>query len=208
MSELKRLAAMSVQQREEDIISFEKLAEGGFNRSFLVTMRNSLRLVARVPYPVTKPKFLVIASEVATMDFLHSHGIPVPKIFGYSAAMDNPAGTEYIFMEYVQGTNLGDIWFTLTAKKRAKIVTSLVQLESRLFNLSLPAAGSVYYSDDLPGQTYRINFPSRDSTNDSRLCIGPDTSLGLWYGKRHELSVDRGPCKCYLIRFPTKNDRS
>jgi hypothetical protein len=187
---------MSVQQREGDITDFEKLAEGGFDRSFLVTIRNSFRLVARVPYPATKPKLLVIASEVATIDFLRPHGIPVPKIFRYSAAMDNPAGTEYIFMEYVQGTNLGDIWFALTAKERAKILTSLVQLESRLFNLSLPAAGSVYYSDDLLGRTYRINFLSRDSTNDSRFCIGPDTSLGLWYGKRHELPVDRGPCKC------------
>ncbi|KAJ6018553.1 hypothetical protein N7499_003252 [Penicillium canescens] len=61
-----------------DITGFGNPAEGGFNRSFLVAMRNGLKLVARIPYPVKKPKFLVIASEVATMDFLRSHGIPMP----------------------------------------------------------------------------------------------------------------------------------
>ncbi|KAK2879399.1 hypothetical protein FQN49_000917 [Arthroderma sp. PD_2] len=210
VSELKHLAALSVQQRGEDVACFEKLAEGGFNRSFLVTMRNGFRIVARVPYPVTEPKSLVIASEVATMDFLRSRGIPVPKIFGYSAVTDNPAGTEYIFMEFAQGKSLGDIWFTLTAKERAKTVASLVGLESRLFTLHLPAAGSIYYSNDLPDQTCRIPFPSQFSTDDSRFCIGPDTSLGSWYGKRAQLSVDRGPSAlaagakkeiAYLTRF-------
>jgi aminoglycoside phosphotransferase (APT) family kinase protein len=107
--ELKRLAALSVQQREDDVTGFVKLAEGGFNRCFLVTMRNGIKVVARIPYPVTEPKSLVIASEVATMDFLRSHGIPVPRIFGYSTTESNSAGTESIFMEFVRGTNLGDI---------------------------------------------------------------------------------------------------
>lgn len=55
--------------------------------------------------------------------FLRSHGIPVPKIYGYSAVADNPAGTEYIFMELVQGQNLGDIWFTLSEQERITLVT-------------------------------------------------------------------------------------
>jgi aminoglycoside phosphotransferase (APT) family kinase protein len=48
-------------------------------------------------------------SEVATMNFLRSHGIPVPKVFGYSPVPDNAADTEYIFMEFVQGHNVSDI---------------------------------------------------------------------------------------------------
>ncbi|KAJ5389122.1 uncharacterized protein N7496_000190 [Penicillium cataractarum] len=80
--ELKRLAALAVHQKEDDIVSFEKLAEGGFNRTFLITMRDRFQLFARIPYPVTEPKFLVVASEVASLDFLRSHGIPVPKVFG------------------------------------------------------------------------------------------------------------------------------
>ncbi|PYI03534.1 hypothetical protein BO78DRAFT_432018 [Aspergillus sclerotiicarbonarius CBS 121057] len=192
ISELKRLAARAVRQKEEDVVGFEKLAEGGFNRSFLVTMRGSFRFVARVPYPITQPKPLVIASEVATMDFLRSHDIPVPKIYGYSATQDNPAETEYIFMEFVQGKNLGDIWFNLSARQRAKIVTKLVQLESRFFALTFPASGSLYYSSDLP-EGDQVILPSQFPTEKARFCIGPDTSLGLWYGKRLNLPVERGP---------------
>ncbi|PWY89730.1 kinase-like protein [Aspergillus heteromorphus CBS 117.55] len=192
--ELKRLAASSICQKEEDVLGFEKLAEGGFNRSFLVTMRDNFRFVARIPYPVTQPKPLVIASEVATMDFLRSHGIPVPKVYGYSASADNPAGTEYIFMELIQGQNLGDIWFDLSERQRYKLIAQLVQLESRLFALRFPASGSLYYCSDLP-ESNRVIIPNSSSlsTNEGRFCIGPDTSLGLWYGRRLNLPVERGP---------------
>lgn len=106
--ELKRLAAASVNRTPEDVSLFEKLAEGGFNRMFLVTMCDGLQLVARIPYPVTEPKYLAVASELATMEFLRAHGIPVPRVYSYSATTENNAGTEYIVMERVRGTNLGD----------------------------------------------------------------------------------------------------
>lgn len=195
VSELKRLAAQALQQNEDNVTGFEKLAEGGFNRSFLITMRDGFRFVARIPYPVTEPKSLVVASEVATMDFLRAHGIPVPKVFGYSASANNPAGTEYIFMELVQGKNLGDVWYALSERERRKMVTNFVKLEARLFGLRFPASGSLYYCDDLPDRDRPIITPS-PGTSTRRFCIGPDTSLGLWYGKRLNLSVERGPCKC------------
>ncbi|KAL2859469.1 kinase-like domain-containing protein [Aspergillus pseudodeflectus] len=191
--ELKRLAAQSVQHREEDVVDLVKLAEGGFNRSFLITLQNGRQLVARIPYPVTEPKALMIASEVATMDFVRSHGIPVPKIFDYSVTEDNAAGTEYIFMEYVQDINLGHIWFTLTWKQREKIVTSLVELESRLFALQFPASGSLFYSRDLADDIPRVPLQQQDPDTGKDFCIGPDMSLGMWYGRRLGLSVDRGP---------------
>ncbi|KAJ5562716.1 hypothetical protein N7535_002839 [Penicillium sp. DV-2018c] len=191
--QLKRLAALAVQQKEDDVAGFEKLAEGGFNRSFKVTMRNGFQFVARIPYPATEPKSLVVASEVATIDFLRSHGIPVPEIFGYSAVADNPAGTEYIFMELVQGQNLGDIWYTLSEQERITLVTKLVELESRLFALRFQASGSLYYYDDLPTHEDPVIVPNPRLGSTRRFCIGPDTSLALWYGRRLDLSVERGP---------------
>lgn len=109
MPEFKRLAAASVYRTVQDVAQFEKLGEGGFNRTYQITMRDSFQLVGRAPYPVTEPKHLVIASEVATLDFLRTNDIPVFKIYDYSATSDNPAGTEYIFMELVRGTQLGII---------------------------------------------------------------------------------------------------
>ncbi|KAL1598080.1 hypothetical protein SLS59_007090 [Nothophoma quercina] len=87
------------------------------------------------------------------MDLLRMHGIPVPKIYSYSATSENPAGTEYIFMELVRGTNLGDIWFSLPEKARITVVTRLVELESRLFALPFSASGSLYYTKDLDDET-------------------------------------------------------
>lgn len=191
--EFKRLAALSVNQKAEDVVSFEKLAEGGFNRTFLVTMRDGFQFVGRIPYPVTEPKHLVVASEVATIDFLRSHNIPVPKIYSYSTTSENPTGTEYIFMELVPGTNLGDIWYDLPEKARIRMITNLVKLESRLFDLQFPASGSLYYAKDLKPEYDKVDISSGEAGADGRFCIGPDTSLHLWYGKRQDLQVDRGP---------------
>jgi hypothetical protein len=153
-------------------------------------MRDGFQFVARVPYPLTEPKSLVFASEVATLDFLRSHGIPVPKVFGYCPTPENASGTEYIFMEFVQGHHLGDKWFTLSEQERRTLVTNLVRLESRLFDLEFPASGSLYYCDDLPDHYSRVIIPSTGTAR--QLCMGPDLSITLWHGRRLELSVDRG----------------
>ena len=69
------------------------------------------------------------------MEYLRSHGIPVPEVYGNSASADNPAGTEYIFMELVRGRSLGDAWFNLPPEQRTEIVTEIVEIKSRLFAL-------------------------------------------------------------------------
>ncbi|UPX15252.1 uncharacterized protein EKO05_0005707 [Ascochyta rabiei] len=193
VSELKHLAALAVNKSPGDVARFEKLGEGGFNRTFLITMYDGFQLVGRIPYPATEPKHLVIASEVATMDLLRMHGIPVPKIYSYSATSENPAGTEYIFMELVRGTNLGDIWFSLPEKARITVVTRLVELESRLFALPFSASGSLYYTKDLDDETRKAEVFTTSTSCNGSFCVGPDTRLSLWYGKRSKLNLDRGP---------------
>ncbi len=54
---LRRLAAQSVDRSPDDIVDLVKLAEGGFNRTFLITMRDGFQMVARIPYPATVPKY-------------------------------------------------------------------------------------------------------------------------------------------------------
>ncbi|KAG6806307.1 hypothetical protein H0H92_011835, partial [Tricholoma furcatifolium] len=114
VDELCRLAAGSVGRGLADVTYVSKLGEGGFNRAFLITMADQFQMVARVPYPITVPKYLAVASEVATMDFLRSAGLPVPKVYGYSPDSNNAAGTEYIFMEFIEGTKLSDVCRSLS----------------------------------------------------------------------------------------------
>ncbi|KAN0082432.1 Protein kinase-like domain containing protein [Tylopilus felleus] len=151
-----RLAAQSVGRSSQDIDTFVKLAEGGFNRTFLITMHGGFEMVARIPYPVTVPKFYAIASEVATMRFLRSSGLPVPEVYDYSPSSDNAAKTEYIFMEFVRGTKLSDVWLELEEPDIVSVLRQLVQFESRMMSIPFPAGGSLYYTNDLekvPGRT-------------------------------------------------------
>jgi len=203
--ELKRLAAAAVNQNVQDVVSFEKLAEGGFNRTFLITMRDGFQFVGRVPYTVTEPKNFVIASEVATVDYLRSHNIPVPQIFSYSASSENAAGTEYIFMELVRGTSLGDIWFDLSGKAMITVLTKLVELESKLFSLEFPASGSLYYTKDLQAGHHKVVVSASDLGQKDQFCIGPDTRLNLWHGKRLHIETNRGPCTCKSLRHMKTN---
>lgn len=48
------------------VIQYEK-KEGGFNRSFVITMDDGMRVVARVPTSIAGPRRLTTNSEVATM---------------------------------------------------------------------------------------------------------------------------------------------
>ena len=199
VSELQRWAAQSVSRNLLDLVSFIKIGEGAANRVFLVTFRDGFKMIAKIPYPATGPKGLVVASEAATMAFLHSRGLPVPKVYGYSACSENAAGTEYIFMEFFQGQHLSDIWCDLDTESLRKLISSLVELEARLMNISLPAFGSLYFQRDIPNGTESVAVDPGDTNRPDSFFVGPSTALHLWHGKRQELSMDRGPCKCFIL---------
>ena len=132
-----------------EIVDLRKLGEGGLNRTFLVTLQDDFKLVARIPYPILTPKAYAYASEVATMDFLRSKGLPIPKVYGYSFTSENKARTEYILMEYVEGTDLGAVWFDLEKNEIDSFMDQLAKFESTMMSISFPAGGSIYYARDL-----------------------------------------------------------
>ncbi|KAF9000330.1 protein kinase subdomain-containing protein PKL CAK Fmp29 [Cyathus striatus] len=182
---LRRLAAESVGRSPDDIIDLKKLAfEGGFNRTFLITMRDSFQIVARIPYLATTPKYFAVASEVATMDLLRSCGLPIPKVYGYSPTPDNAMETEYILMDFVQGINLSSLWFDLEEQDIKTILCQVVELESKMMSIAFPAGGSLYYTNDL-----ETGIPLEDK----RFSVGPDVRIPMWFGRRSQLDVDRGP---------------
>ena len=117
MDGLCRLAAESVNQSPDDVVSLSKLAEGGFNRTFIITLRDGRQMIARIPYPITVPKYYTVASEVATIEYLRSSGLPAPEIYGYSPDSDNVAGSAHILMEFVQDSELSEVWPGLDDQK-------------------------------------------------------------------------------------------
>lgn len=82
-SELQRVAGEVMQQDEYPNIA--KLAEGGFNKVFILRAKNGREILSRIPTSIAGPPHCTTASEVATMDFLrHVLKLPVPKILDYS----------------------------------------------------------------------------------------------------------------------------
>ncbi|KAF2498771.1 kinase subdomain-containing protein [Lophium mytilinum] len=187
VKELKRVVADRVGM---NVKSFCKLAEGGFNRVFEITMADNTQILARLPYPSTQPKGFAVASEVATLKLLRHYGLPVPRVLGYSTDSSNPVGSEYILMEKVPGRSLGDRWFDLTEKERLKVTMGVVEMEAKLFSIDIPAYGSIYHGYDLPPETARVSIPS---LRDCDVCVGPNVEQRWWHEERSLLDIDRGP---------------
>jgi hypothetical protein len=190
---LQKIAADSVGRQR--CVSIEKLAEGGFNRVFLLTMDDGLEVVAKIPYRNTVPSRYLTASEVATMDFLRQKfEIPVPRVYTWSSEKNsNQVGAEYIVMEKATGVRLGDIWWSLDAKQLLKVITQLVQYEAKLLQTPLSSYGSIYFKGFLSENVDDRVFRNSDDSN-HRYCIGPIADPAFWYDGRGDLEINRGPC--------------
>jgi len=68
MAELAQTAAQSI--GASLCVEIEKLPEGNFNKTFILTMNNGKQVIAKVPNPNAGHAHFTTASEVATMDFV------------------------------------------------------------------------------------------------------------------------------------------
>lgn len=138
------------------------------------------------------------------MEFLHIHGVPIPKVFDWNSSASNQIGCECIIIERVQGKELVDTWYTMTFKERMAVIEKIVDIERILFNVQFPACGSFFFKDSLDARVKSVDIPENRSLKDiSRFCIGPSTEYLWWYQKQNELAVNRRPCKhlIYMIAY-------
>lgn len=191
VEELKRIAALKVNRYR--CVDIEKLAEGRFNKVFVLTMNDGFQVIARFPTTLAGTPGRTTASEVATMDYLRNClGLPVPRVYGWDSHLDgNLVGAEYILMEKVVGDALCDRWNSLTTKELGEVIQGIVSIESQLFSARLPKYGSLYY-------TGSIDKDFHDPVIGGRFCVGPMATQAFWQEKRSEMVVDRGPCKSPL----------
>ncbi|PYH83028.1 hypothetical protein BO82DRAFT_382665 [Aspergillus uvarum CBS 121591] len=124
--------------------------------TFSLQMENGREILARVPNPNTGHAHYVVASEVATLDFLRTVlQIPVPRVLSWSSFLQvNPVGAEYILMERVQGQRLSDVWDEMSEAQHFRLIKSLVEIGRKLVNAKFTLHGSLYYRDTfLQGRT-------------------------------------------------------
>ena len=98
-----------------------------------------------------------------------------------------------MIMEKAQGTELQSIWYSMEVEQRMDIVGKIVELEKILFEVPLPASGSIYFKDTLDAKMETVEIVSEIAPN--RFCVGPSTEYLWWYQKRDELAIKSGPCK-------------
>ncbi|PYI06349.1 phosphotransferase family protein [Aspergillus sclerotiicarbonarius CBS 121057] len=166
------------------------------------TFKDGYTVIVRIPYKITVPKRLAVASEVATLDVLRRNGVPVPKVLGYSVDHTNPVGAEYILLEKLEGQPLSQIWFSMDNKARVKIMKQIVAAENKFMHIPIPASGSLYYRRDLEQAQFGISLPDQsDVSAPDQIVVGPTAQHAWWYQERKSLKVDRGPWDSYLTCF-------
>lgn len=192
------------------IIDLVKIGEGGFNRAFLLTLEDGFQAVAKIPYNLSMPKKYATSSEVATLSFLRSKGLPVPKVYGWSSTNENSIGTEYIIMEYASGIGLDAKWFDMTKAQQRDLTVEIVGMEKRMMSIPFGSIGSIYFKSEIPSSAQAdLYLPGTPDPDDdcSKYCIGPVADYMFWHGQRSKFGLDSGllgPCKrAYpLLQFP------
>ncbi|KAH8930233.1 hypothetical protein BT69DRAFT_1235122 [Atractiella rhizophila] len=177
--------------------SFEKLAEGGYNRTYLLTFDNGRELIARVPYSMNRPTFYSTASQVATMDFVRNElSIPCPEVFAWSARADaTPVGSEFILMEKVQGVPLYKRWAHIEKGQVVAFLNDLRAIEKKFETTHLSSHGSIYFKNDLPVDLQSSRFYPEETEDSSKYTIGPIAHHLWWRHDYADLKVSRGPWK-------------
>ena len=72
--------------------------------------------------------------------------LPVPRVFAYCSEASNPVGAEWLIMEHMSGTEMGDAWDDLQLSQKRKLALDLIDLYDQLFRLKANGCGGIYQS--------------------------------------------------------------
>ncbi|QIX02457.1 hypothetical protein AMS68_007974 [Peltaster fructicola] len=188
VDELMSAAASAVHSRS--CIAIEKCPDGMHNKTFLLKMDDGKEVIARLPNPNAGIAHYTTASEVATMEFMRTLSIPVPKVYTWCSQADQTAvAAEYIIMEKAPGVLLDTLWPKMDLEARFAVVESLLKFCSAWADFKHEGYGSIYFEKDLPPSAARLPFAHQ----------GRDFALGTIVGRswcddgRDTVALDRGP---------------
>jgi hypothetical protein len=150
-------------------------------------------MIAKIPYKSTAPEYYATASEAATLTFLRSQDLPVPKVYGYCATIDNPVGVEYLLMEKAPGVSLESRWSSFTEQEIEELANSMVEIEAKLFSIRFGAIGSLYFKKDIVRNLQAPLYQEDFEEASSQFCIGPIADYKFWSGLRAGMDLRRRP---------------
>ncbi|KNG49901.1 duf833 domain-containing protein [Stemphylium lycopersici] len=192
-----QIACESVGARE--CTSMSKMAEGESNKVFRLVMDNGEVVIARVPMPNIGPTGLIMASEVASMDFARTVlEIPVPKVLAWSGVVENPVGSEYMLMEEARGVRLKELWDDMEFTNVVKVIEDVAAIHSKFSAVEFTRHGNLYLANDAftgcEKAVVASDVPqSLKQDVETRFVIGPVTEKDFWHAEQASVSIDRGP---------------
>ncbi|GBE88091.1 hypothetical protein SCP_1203200 [Sparassis crispa] len=126
-----------------------------------------------VSSPPTVLQNRILLSEAATLRYLSTTSVPVPKVYDAIAdSPSNPVGVGYILMEKLQGKSLD--WFDLDRDGKSKILEQLAQIYIELEKHVFPAIGCLE-EGGVVGQLVNSAAADVDAVGDLQL-MGPFTT--------------------------------
>ncbi|KAF9523130.1 hypothetical protein CPB83DRAFT_871741 [Crepidotus variabilis] len=178
------------------VVAMRKFTEGEFNKAFLMTLDNGKEVVGRLPLPKAGPSQLVVANEVATMDFARTHmDVPIPKVLSWEAnSGQNSVEKDYMIMEKAEGVELNSVWAGLTERLRRELITELVKLEKKFTKTGIEGGyGGLYYRRDAEKEKLQLRNISVDGQKLEKFVLGPATQTSFWRDGKTEMDIERGP---------------
>ncbi|KAF9485544.1 kinase-like protein [Pholiota conissans] len=172
------------------------IVEGSYNRVFRLRLSNNKTVIARIPFPNAGPQSILTRSEVATMDFLRTRNVPVPKVLAWDATTTNAVGCEYIIMEQCPGSTLEDN--DTSRLELYRHIADVVDMMAGLASVRFSQYGSIYYKEDVDELLRERPLYAEGEAEDAsseRFRIGPSVERRFYRGGRTGTDIDRGPWK-------------
>ncbi|OKL55540.1 hypothetical protein UA08_09234 [Talaromyces atroroseus] len=148
---------------------------GSYHVLYPVKFNDGVRWLLKVPVNGTKEKFTemdarALRSEARTMRYIKQKTtIPLPTVFSFSDTCYNELNCPFIFIEYIDGKSLYEVWFDKTGSKeitharRTRCLQDLAAAMVQLSPFSFKHAGSIMMNelhDDDIGPLRQNDFAS------------------------------------------------
>ncbi|KAK0229849.1 hypothetical protein EDD85DRAFT_939640 [Armillaria nabsnona] len=195
----------------QSCIRFETLAQGAYNKLFLLEFDNGAEAVARLPCSLVGNVHMSTASEVATMEYVREIvGKPAPRVLAWSNTLESRAavGSDFILMERINGFSLEDRWLNTFDAEIGAVLKELVFLDAHLRQRTFSQIGSLFFKEgvslELQNRPLYIKEEHNNEPAAEKYRIGPVVDKKYWFNDPIErpdmTSFIQGTCRLALHR--------
>lgn len=177
---VKTVCQRTLQLDASDGCTVSFLAEGAFNKLYLVEYNQQQRLVIRISLPVDPQN--KTAGEVATLRWLRRHSdIPVPEVIAFDDSRNNEIGFEWILMQLMPGVPAWHRWRKISMEAKKTLVEKVAEYHAQLFQTTTFRNIGTLKADTLAADPTTHSVP------------GQIVHLMFFMGPHFDYDIPRGP---------------